>query len=229
MKQLGIVTALAAEAAIARRDGADAPIVHFSGPGPDRAERAARALLAEGSDALLSFGVAGGLDPGLAPGTVVLSERLIGADLLLLETDAGWRARVMAASEDRDDGRAMRAGDIACSDRPLRTPPEKASLFEATGAVAVDMESFAVARVAREAGIPFLAIRAIADPAWRTVPEAAMRALGPDGRTHPLRALGGLFARPWEAREFALLARDGRAAFAALRRVALSGPGIGWV
>ncbi len=224
MKRLGIVTALATEAAMARRGGADAPIVHFSGPGPDRAERAARALLAEGSEALLSFGVAGGLDPGLAPGTVVLSERLIGAGLSLLETDAGWRERLMATSEEGNDRNAIRTGDIACTDRSLRTPSEKASLFEATGAVAVDMESFAVARVARDAGIPFLAVRAIADPASRTVPEAALRALGPDGRTHPLRALGGLVARPWEAWEFVLLARDGRAAFAALRRVALSGP-----
>ncbi len=56
-----------------------------------------------------------------------------------------------------------------------------------------------------------------------------MRALGPDGRTHPLKALGALLANPAEAWDFALLARDGRAAFAALRRVALLGPGFGLV
>ncbi len=102
-------------------------------------------------------------------------------------------------------------------------------MYEATGAVALDMESYAVARIARDADIPFLAVRAIADPASRTVPEAAMRALGPDGRIHPLKALRALLASPAEIGDFALLARDCRAAFDALRRVALLCPGFGLV
>ncbi len=56
-----------------------------------------------------------------------------------------------------------------------------------------------------------------------------MRALRPDGRIHPLGALGGLFARPSETWDFARLACDGGAAFAALRRVALLGPSFGLV
>ncbi len=162
MKRLGIVTALVSEAAIAGRGGAAGPIVHCAGPGADRAERAARALLADGSEALLSFGVAGGLDPALAPGSVILSDRLIGPDRSLLGSDAGWRERLIDIGRERN---TMKIGDIASSDRPLRNPDEKASLFETTGAVAVDLESFAVARIARDAAIPFLAVRAIADPA----------------------------------------------------------------
>ncbi len=229
MRRLGIVTALAPEAAIARRAAASAHeeatvLVHLAGPGADRAARAARALVAEGSEALMSLGVAGGLDPALAAGTVVLSDRLVGPDRSVLGADAEWRDRLLRAANDR---MVITIGDIACTDRPLRDAGEKASLHEATGAVALDMESFAVAGVARDAGIPFLAVRAIADPAWRAVPEAAMRALGPDGRIHALKALGGLLARPAEAWDFALVARDGWAAFAALRRVALLGSGFG--
>ncbi len=232
MKRLGIVTALATEAAIARRGAASAhdetvaPIVHLSGPGADRAARAARALVAEGSEALLSFGVAGGLDPALRPGTVVLSDRLVGPDRSVLGADAEWRDRLLLAGHR---GTTMTVGTLAGTDRPLRKARDKASLFEATGAVALDLESFAVARIADDADIPFLAVRAIADPAWRAVPEAALLALGPDGRTHPLKALRALLARPAEVWDFALLARDGRAAFAALRRVALLGPRFGLI
>ncbi len=232
MKRLGIVTALAPEAKIAERaaalapDETTAPIVHFAGPGPDRAQHAARALIAEGSTALLSFGVAGGLDPALRPGTVVLANRLVDHDQSVLDSDAEWRDRLLRAGRDR---MVMKIGDIAGIDRPLRTPRDKASWYEATGAVALDMESCAIARIAHDAEVPFLAVRAIADPASRTVPEAAIRALGPDGQTYPLKALRALLARPSEIWEFALLARDGRAAFAALRRVALLGPGFGLV
>ena len=232
MKRLGIVTALAPEAAIAGRaaasapDETTAPIVHFAGPGADRAQRAARALIAEGSAALLSFGVAGGLDPTLRPGTVVLADRLVGPDRSVLGADAEWRDRLLRVGRDR---MVMKIGDIAGIDRPLQDPHDKASLYEATGAVALDMESYFVAQIARDADIPFLAVRAIADPASRTVPEAAMRALGPDGRTHPLKALRALLASPAEIWEFALVARDGRAAFAALRRVALLVPGFGLI
>ena len=232
MKRLGIVTALAPEAAIARRAAASvsgettAPIVHFAGPGPDRAQRAARALIAEGSAALLSFGVAGGLDPTLQPGDVVLADRIIGPDRSVFGAAPDWRDRLRQAGRDSI---VIKIGDIAGVDQPLRNPRDKASLYDATGAMALDMESHAVARIAHDAGIPFLAIRAIADPAPRTVPEAAMRALGPDGRTHPLKALRALLASPADIWEFALLARDGRAAFAALRRVASLGPHFGFV
>ncbi len=232
MKRLGIVTALAPEAAIAGRaaalapDKTTAPIVHFAGPGADRAQRAARALIAEGSAALLSFGVAGGLDPALRPGTLVLADRLVGPDRSILGADGEWRDRLLRASRDY---MVMKIGDIAGIDRPLQNPHDKASLYEATGAVARDVRRTVVARLARAAAIPFLAVRAIADPASRTVPEAAMRALGPDGRTHLLKALRALLASPAEIWDFALLARDGRAAFAALRRVALLVPGFGLV
>lgn len=232
MKRLGIVTALAPEAAIARRAKASgahettAPIVHFAGPGPDRAQRAARTLIAEGSVALLSFGVSGGLDPTLLPGDVVLADRLIGPDQTVFGTAPEWRDRLLRAGGDR---LVMRIGDIAGVDQPVRHPRDKASLYRATGAMALDMESCAVARIAHDADIPFLVIRAIADPASRTIPEAAMRAMGPDGQTHPLKALRALLESPSEIWNFALLARDGRAAFAALRRVALLGPDFGFV
>ena len=232
MKRLGIVTALAPEAAIVRRAAASPPdnitasIVILSGPGPDRAQHAARELVDEGSTALLSFGVAGGLDPALRPGDIVVADRVIGPDRSIFHADAGWSDRLRRTGRDRI---GMKLGNIAGVDQPLRNAREKAALFATTGAVALDMESFGVARIAHEANLDFLAVRAIADPASRTVPAAAIRAMGPDGRTHPLKALLALLANPSEIGDFVKLARDGQAAFAALRRVASLGSGFGLV
>lgn len=230
MKRLGIVTGLTKEATIARRavspDGAPAPIIHCAGPGPDRAGRAARALLAEGADALLSFGVAGGLDPNQRPGTVVVAERVIVPDGSALDCDAKWRDQVLSSQLAEV---TMVSASIASSVQPLRLAVDKTALFETTNAAAVDMESFVVARVAHKTGIPFLALRAIADPASRAVPEAALRALSTDGRILPFAALAVLVMSPADLVTLALLARDGRTAFAALRRVALLVPGFGLV
>jgi hypothetical protein len=78
------------------------------------------------------------------------------------------------------------------------TTAEKATLFQRTGAVAVDMESHRIARVAAEsgAGLPALAIRAIGDPAGRALPALAATALGEDGRPRVGPVAAGLMRRP---------------------------------
>jgi nucleoside phosphorylase len=54
-------------------------------------------------------------------------------------------------------------GRIADSQTMVATPEARARLAALTGAIAVDMESAAIARVARERGIPFAAIRVVTD------------------------------------------------------------------
>ena len=83
-------------------------------------------------------------------------------------------------------------GTICGSDRAVSTPREKAKLFAQTGAVAVDMESHGVGRAAREAGLSLLVVRAIADSASRTIPNAAIAGLGEDGGRKPFAVIGKL-------------------------------------
>ncbi|MEQ8698178.1 MAG: phosphorylase, partial [Bauldia litoralis] len=83
----------------------------------------------------------------------------------------------------------------------------------------VDMESHAVAEVADRAGVPFVAIRAIGDPASRAIPRAALAGLGPDGRTHALPVLAALMRRPGDFRAIWRLAQDTNKALAALRKI----------
>ena len=110
------------------------------GMGADAAERAAGSLT--GARALISTGYAGGLAAPAARGVIVV--------------DTGDSALDKALPP------AVR-GRIADSQTMVATPAARARLAAATGAIAVDMESAAVARVARERGIPFAAIRVITD------------------------------------------------------------------
>ena len=210
----GVVTGLAAEA----RCLAHVPPerVRVTGGVPARASEAAAALIGAGAPALLSFGLAGGLDPALAPGALILADRVHAPDGTTYPTDPDWRARVaatLAASEAAVVGR----------EAALATVAEKRALFEATRAAAVDMESHRVAAAAAEAGVPFLVIRAVADPAARALPAAALVGLDRHGRARPFAVLVRLLSRPAELPALIRLAGDARAGLSSLRRAALEG------
>jgi adenosylhomocysteine nucleosidase len=80
----------------------------------------------------------------------------------------------------------------------------------------VDLESGAVARVALAHGLPFAVLRAVADPAERNLPPAALLALDGAGRIGILRVLGSVFGNPGQILGLLALARDAAAARRAL-------------
>ena len=109
---------------------------------------------------------------------------------------------------------------VAGSDELLGAVWQKYRLFQATGAGVADMESHAVAQVAWEKGVPFLAVRAVADPVERSLPSAAFSAVKPSGTTNYLAVAGRLLLRPWELPALIELMQDSRLALASLRRAA---------
>jgi adenosylhomocysteine nucleosidase len=229
--RLGIVTGLAFEAAILDRQfkkldvATDYPDIRIVGADAARADRAAREMIEAGVTALMSFGVAGALDPVLASGDLVIPAGIIGPDGESLVTDENWTARLTNLVKDQCN---VVAGDLAGSDGTVTTPAAKHELFRATGAGAVDMESLAVARAAQEHRLPFCAVRAIADPAQREIPAWAPGAISADGRTRPMAVLSGMFSRSGQIGNLVRLARESQAAKATLSRVALLGaPGFG--
>jgi hopanoid-associated phosphorylase len=216
-----IVTGLAREARIAA--GPDVTVLGAGG-NPVRL-RAALQAKHEAYGAVVSFGVAGGLDPALAPGAVVIATGVVSADERWQSHPAVVRLWARLLDER---GERFTLADVAGSDAALLDPADKSALRTATGAVAVDMESHAAATFAAGRGLPFAALRVVCDPAQRGLPPLALEALRPDGGLD-LPAIGrSLARRPAQLAALPRLARDAATAFAALSRVrAALGPGLG--
>jgi adenosylhomocysteine nucleosidase len=167
VQQIGIVVGIAAEVKSAHRLTAN---ILCSGGRPDVAANQAHALIQTGATTLMSFGIAGGLSSKLRPGSLVVADEVI-TDFDRYPAIASCAAIIRA-----------HVGAIYGSRTIVATAAEKRTLRKRTGALAVDMESGPVARVAMEAGIPFIALRAVADPVTHGLPPAALLPLDEKGR-----------------------------------------------
>jgi nucleoside phosphorylase len=233
LKPVGIVSALAAEAGTlgpAARHGAelrqlaDGALLAVSGIGRAAAAAAARRLVLAGATALSSFGMAGGLDPTLICGTVLLPEEVVmgddsGSGDTVLPTSREWRQRLRAALPDSC---IVCTGRLLTSARPIGQPRAKADAWRHAGAAAVDMESAAIAQVAGQAGVPFIALRVIVDTAADELPVAVLAA-SVGGRLRVGRLIGGLLRAPGEVG--ALIRLSARYRIASRVLAAVAGPG----
>jgi adenosylhomocysteine nucleosidase len=217
--KVAAITGLEAEARIARRAGLEAAA---SGGVAARTLALAEAFLREGADALLSFGIAGALAPHFAAGTLLLPRLVLDEDGSHHAVDETWRARVAtmlaAAGQPAESGVMLGAGEAAA------TPVRKAALFQATGAIAVDLESHLVARAAAAGKRPFLVLRAVADPASRALPPAAVNGLAATGAPALGRVLLAVLRNPTQVPALLCLAGDTRRALSALRSALKAGP-----
>ena len=98
----------------------------------------------------------------------------------------------------------------------LATEEDKRRAWRETGALAVDLESDVVARIASQAGIPFVVARTIADTANRELPPAALIPLSETGTPNLARVLASVLRRPRQITTLISLARETRMALAAL-------------
>ncbi|WP_375413808.1 phosphorylase [uncultured Bradyrhizobium sp.] len=206
-----IVTGLVQEARIARGPGMTV-ICSSSDP------RQLRSLLA-GIDPLtvrgvISFGIAGGLDPTLKSGDVVVAtEVMAGA--------SRWLAG-LALSEELIAGtglgrRRVVQGGLVGVEEVIGAQGGKAALRSETGAVAVDMESHIAADYAAATGLPFAALRVISDPAGRALPALAANAIKPDGNIDLRKLLRGLARNPLTLRAMVSTGLDFNRALRSLR------------
>jgi adenosylhomocysteine nucleosidase len=207
---VGIVVGLAAEARIARRLGWK---VAIGGGTTAGAQAAARRLIDEGSDALVSFGLAGALDPALRPGVLIVPSAVI-VDGVSRSTDRELSHMLGGATVHVLLGADAVAASVA----------EKRILHDRTSAAAIDLESGAVARVAVACGVPFAALRVVCDPADRALPPAALVALKTRGRIAIWRVVVSLAIRPGQLPTMLALAADAvvarRSLIARVRQIA---------
>jgi adenosylhomocysteine nucleosidase len=166
-------------------------------------------LVEGGVAGLVSFGLAGGLDPALTPGMLLVPA------VVLLDAER-WDAdsTLMRRLGGSTPGALHGGGEVVAS------AAAKATLHARTGAVAVDLESAAVARTARRHGLPFAVLRAVCDGAGRDLPRAALVALDGAGRIGGLRVAWAAASRPWEISGLIRLGGDAaRARHALVARV----------
>jgi adenosylhomocysteine nucleosidase len=189
---LGVAAALPLEARALRYGGAGL-LLEVTGIGAAQAAAGARRLVQAGATALLSWGTAAGLTPGLAPGAVAFPQVVIDADGQRFAADAAWHRRLLR----RLGGSAAPIiAPLAASGEVLRGPEEKRALHLRTGAVVADMESGALARVACESAIPFLALRVVLDPVAGVLPDCVTGATDDRGELAVSRLLAAAAVRP---------------------------------
>ncbi|MEH3119876.1 MAG: phosphorylase [Methylorubrum populi] len=215
------VAGLAREARIATGPGVE---TIQAGGSPARLWAALDGRPSVGLRAVVSFGIAGGLDPALRPGDVVVCTHLDADARLPADPDLARRlSEALGGSAER-----VAAGGLAGSDVAVMTVADKAALRARTGALAVDMESHVAAAYAARHALPFAALRVVCDPAERALPAFAAAALTPEGEPDIRAVLGALLRGRARIGDLIRLGRDSSAAFAALARCrARLGPGLG--
>ncbi len=158
-------------------------------PGPVNAALGAQALIARhGARCLIGFGSAGALDPHLSLGEVVVGRQAVAHDAGILcgrrfqhagimgrdeEGQVGHRrafaadAELVALAEAaaRSVGQVARVGTVVSGNQVVLATARKRWLHRTFDALAVDMETAAVAQVAVAHRLPWVAVRAISDRA----------------------------------------------------------------
>ncbi|AWN42249.1 phosphorylase [Methylobacterium durans] len=216
------VTGLAKEGRLAAGPGVAAI---GAGGNPHRLQAMLAERVQPGCRAVVSIGIAGGLDPDLLPGDVVIASA-VQAGNRRYEADASIAAALLARLAR--PGLKVLPGDLAGVDAAVLSLEGKADLWSRTGAAAVDMESHVAAAFAERHGVPFAAIRVVCDPAHRALPAFAAQALKPNGEPDILAVLAALARGSAKVGGLVRLARDSKAAFGSLARCrALLGPGLG--
>jgi adenosylhomocysteine nucleosidase len=181
-----------------------------------------RLAIGAGCRSIISFGVAGGLAPDLLPGDCIVASAIIDYPAVR-PTDPLWSRKLAEMIPDARHGPIMGVNSV------VSNPADKRKLHAFTRAVAVDMESHLVARLADAHGLAFAAVRVIVDPAHRAVPPAALLAMAPGGSTDVSAMVREILARPSQVSPLMRLAGDAIAARAALVRLRRAlGPSFRW-
>ncbi len=195
----------------------DRLLVAYSGAGPTNSTAAAELLVAKGAARLISWGCAAALGASLKPGDLILADKLIDAENNELAINADWHSYVQSILANFV---VVTGGCLVESVSIVSTSTDKKQLHSLTGAVALDMESIAIAKVAKQYTLPFLAIRVIVDPVEMNLPLAINRSLNDGGEIVLKKLLAFLFLHPAELPDLIKLGLNFNAAKKTLKLVA---------
>jgi hypothetical protein len=189
--------------------------VEQCGPGSERAQAAAARVLASGAELCVSWGLAGALDATVAPGALLAPRRILSTSAPALAVDERRHAALAVLADEFE----LLTGDLLTVPTVLESPDAKRAAALASRAIAVDMESAAIAGAAARAGVPFVALRVIVDALDDALPSDAEQWVDERGQRRMAPALRAVVAvRQW--RPLLKLAHRYRVASRVLTRLA---------
>ena len=229
MSCIGIISALSAEARslVDKTIPVNTPvqvnehaIAIICGMGEKNASAATQELIKKEVSALVSWGTAGALTENIHAGDLLLADSVISIDGNKYSFDTEWNNRI--ANELCNTSLKIRHGMIAHTQEVLATTEDKRSLHEKTNALAVDMESIAIAQLANDALLPCVSVRAIVDLASQCIPETIIKNTDIFGRPALFPIFSSLIKKPGLITELIKLGIGMRAATRTLNTVARS-------
>jgi nucleoside phosphorylase len=166
------------------------------GMGPaEAARRTAKLLDALPVDLVLVSGIAGGLDPEMSIGDIVVPDTVV-------DGSSGRRFHSSPLSNVVSSGTISTSHELILDD-------ERLADLSANGVVALDMETAAVAEVCAARGCAWSAFRSISDrPSDGLLDDAVFGMLKPDGGANPWAVARFVVTRPWRIPHLVRLGRD---------------------
>lgn len=188
-----------------------------TGVGRENAARGTELLIAAHQPPwVISAGFAGALSPQLKRGDLLLVNQVVDAAGESMSID------VRMSPEELGRSPGLHLGRLVTLDKVVRLPEEKRALAERHDALAVDMETLAVAEVCRNHKVRFLAVRVISDAVDEELPDDIERLTRQRTFAGQLgAAAAAIWNRPasvkqmWALKENALVASDRLAKFLA--------------
>ncbi len=164
-----VVTGTLREASVVAGDG----VVVLAGGGSRAFLISELARLAPAAAGIISFGMAGALDPALRLGDWVIGGGVVGG--CALDCDARWGDALALALPQARRGKVFADGAM------IHTAARKGEIFGDMAALAVDMESHLAAQAAARYGAPFAILRCVSDRADADLPPALAYAMQAGG------------------------------------------------
>ena len=175
-----------------------------AGVGPLAAARGTQALLAgHRPQWVISAGFSGALDPRLKRGDIIMADSIADGEGRRLSIDFKISPEAVAATP------GLHVGRLLTVDRIVRSPEEKRELGQQHECLAVDMESWAVGEVCRQAKTRFMAVRIVSDSLDDALPADIERLARQKTRAARLgAAAGAIFRRPASLKDMLRLKED---------------------
>lgn len=175
-------------------------VVLITGVGFDPAQSAVNWLLSQTTPRLVVVaGFAGALDLDLQPGEIVVASEVVEPD------EQHWRTSIPAELGDQTCGRLVTSRKLVASRF------DKLKLHESTHAIAVDMESAAIAEACQVAHVPCAVVRVISDIADQALSEHLARLMF-GGRVSPFKVFAATITKPSLVPQFWRLGRETKVA-----------------